>query len=845
MAKSKKISNDKKSVKPSVFNSFDLESFLPNKFHLLAVILIIIILFLIFLSPLYFGGKTFQSSDITASKSLHTYVENHSGGFTLWNPYIFCGIPAYATSTEAPWYNLFYDGITAVRSAFTAFFSVEYAMWSFYLIILAITSFLLMKYLTKNTLVSLFTALSTAFSTGLIVFLFIGHVTKLTAICWYPLIFLLIIRLQKKITLIDILLLIITLQLFIQGFHVQIIFYSLLAVAIYFIYYFLRSLLKKDYELKNNILKTAGSFAVAFLISLFIQSDNLSQVYEYMQYSTRGTESIVEKISNEKINSESEYYNYHTSWSFSPEEISTFIVPSFYGFGNSNYKGELSKGQPVEVNTYFGQMPFVDVAMYMGVLVFFFALFGIYTRRKEPFVQFLTLLSAFALILSFGKNFSPLFDLFFYYFPYFNKFRVPSMVLVLLQLSFPVLAGLGILKIIELKNEKNERLIKLVKNISIVFALLFLISVLFNSAITNWFSARANDYAASLTTSRPQLSQQFNALSAYMGEMFSGDLLIAMGLLALSFGGAFAYINNKLSKDMWVVLLILFTVFDLWRIDSRGAQYRDNPEIENKFSEPAYIKVIKNINDQAPFRIFNLKQDGSLGSFKQNSNYHVSFLVEDFYGYSAIKPRTYQDIMDVVGPVNETLWRMLNVKYLVTDNVIPFSGFKQIYNTDNTYLYENTNALPRVYFVDSVQNKEGIEVLNNIKTNSFNPKKLAFANIGNIKIEKPDSTTYSKIIEYNDESIKLDVNASGKNFLFLGNTYIPTGWKIYIDNKEEKLYQANYGFMGAIIPKGKHSIEFIYAPTTFFITKYIALILSTLVVLGLFFSIWYRKKIIK
>ena len=106
MPKVKRSSEDKQKVKANFFNSFNFEEFIPKKFHVLAVILIVIILFLIFLNPLYFGGKTFQSGDINASKSLHTYVENHTDGFTLWNPYIFCGIPAYATSTEAPWFNL-------------------------------------------------------------------------------------------------------------------------------------------------------------------------------------------------------------------------------------------------------------------------------------------------------------------------------------------------------------------------------------------------------------------------------------------------------------------------------------------------------------------------------------------------------------------------------------------------------------------------------------------------------------------------------------------------------------------------------------------------------------------
>ncbi|HED06813.1 MAG TPA: hypothetical protein ENI57_01710, partial [Ignavibacteria bacterium] len=86
MSKTKKLKKDKQKTQPNFINSFNIEEFIPKKYHVLTVILIIIILFLIFFNPLYFGGKTFQTGDIIASKSLHTYVENHTGGFTLWNP---------------------------------------------------------------------------------------------------------------------------------------------------------------------------------------------------------------------------------------------------------------------------------------------------------------------------------------------------------------------------------------------------------------------------------------------------------------------------------------------------------------------------------------------------------------------------------------------------------------------------------------------------------------------------------------------------------------------------------------------------------------------------------------
>ena len=44
---------------------------------------------------------------------------------------------------------------------------------------------------------------------------------------------------------------------------------------------------------------------------------------------------------------------------------------------------------------------------------------------------------------------------------------------------------------------------------------------------------------------------------------------------------------------------------------------------KNQFQTPEYVKAIKSQNDKDPFRVLNLKQDGSLGSFNQNSNFFV------------------------------------------------------------------------------------------------------------------------------------------------------------------------------------------------------------------------------
>lgn len=853
MAKAKKETETQKEVQQSFLTKFDINKLIPPKYHILTVVLIIFILFLIFLNPLYFGGKTFQSGDIIASESAKPYILKDREGFSLWNPHIFCGMPAYALGTEKTWFNLIYMGFGYIRTAFSSLFSVDYAMWSFYLIMLGISSFLLMRHISKNTLVSLFTAIATAFSTGIIVFLYIGHVTKLTSLCMYPLIFLILLKFEEKIKIIYALTLVIIIQLFVQGFHVQIIFYTFFAVAIYYIYFFIRALVKKEAGKPARLIKSAVVFTVALIFGVLISADNLTQIYEYTPYSTRGGKSIVETATGKAEQSESEYYDYHTGWSFSPEEVMTFIIPSFYGFGNSTYKGPLTQNQEYEANTYFGQMPFVDVAMYMGVLVFFLALFAIVTCWKEPFVQFLTILSGIALFISFGKNLSLLFDLMFYYFPYFDKFRVPSMILVLVQMSFPVLAGFGIMKIISLREQTDKKAFSLLKYSAYIFAGIFVLSLIGNSVLSSWFTGRVNDHAASLQSSNPQYAQYFQAFAEYMAKMFTNDFMLAFGMLTVVFWSGVFFVNKKLSADAVVLIIIILTLIDLWRIDARGARYHDNPEIKNQFEAPEYVKAIKNQNDKEAFRILNLKRDNTLGSYGQNSNYNAYFLLEDFYGYSGIKPRAYQDIIDVVGPVNPTLWKMAGVKYLVFDQPTGIAGLSTIYNGEKTVVERNDNALSRAYFVDVVEKKSNMEVLNLIKSNSFDPKEIAYVHDSGITSEKPDSTAYSKIVKHTDERLLLDVNASGNNFLFFGSTFfsgkadyklfkIPTGWKAFVDEQEAIIYQTNHGFMGIVVPKGKHKVEFIFAPASFSLSKYLVLFLSSFALIGIVVGIFVERK---
>jgi hypothetical protein len=827
----KKVQTRSKTKNESGAVKFSLDNYIPeNKQRWLGLGLLMVLIFLFF-SPVFFQGKVFQSGDLITANAFQTLIKttNHQ---MLWNPYVFCGMPSQPSGVGyVRWFDIVNTTYATVRETFGHLFDNKTAENIFTIIVLAITSFLFMRSRKASVLISVFVSSAIVFSTGIVVFLFIGHITKLYTISIYPLVFMLLFRFQERIRFLEVIVFIIAIGFLIASWHVQVIFYSYFAFGLYFLYFIVSFLIKKSFHSLKQLGKSLSILVLATVIALLMSVDMYWQIYEYTATSTRGTKSIIEKTSGQDAETASGFYDYATSWSFSPGEVMTFVIPSFYGFGDMTYSAD---GQDVEANTYFGQMPFVDVAMYMGVIVFFLGLFAMYADRKNPFVRFLTILVIISLLISFGKTFSPLYDLMYYHFPGFNKFRVPSMILILVQLSFPMLAGFGLMKIVELREEKNSISVAVLKYAAIAFSALFVVALLGNSVLSSWFAERVAD---STPSNRAQYLGQYSSL---MSGVFIKDTLIAFVLVATMFWLSYLYTQSKLSRDLLLIVILCLSLFDLLRISSRGAKFIDKQDYANIFDEPAYINIIKQQHDKDPFRIINLKEDG-YGSVSQNSNFNEYFLVQDLHGYSGIKPRTYQDYADVVTPANPTLWRMLNVKYVVLDKTIQYPGLTLVGTGNKTAVYKNEEALPRAYFVNKVEVKKSLEMLQAVKENKFDPHDVAYSTSA-ITVDKPDSTAFVQIQRYDNDSISIHAKASGNNFMFLGDTYYAKGWTATIDGKETKIYEVNHGFRGIIIPQGVHEVKLTFLPQSYVIGKTVSLVVNLLLIAGLIVGIFLEKK---
>lgn len=836
MPKKEKINHESGKKKLNFKKAVDYWYSIPEKLKTPILFAFILFLLIVFYSPVIFGDKTIQSMDVLQNKALREYTSKEKDGFTLWNPHVYCGIPAYATAVASRTFDLTAYSYSMLSKTYALLGSDYSFIYTFSFFVMAFSAYSFMRMQGAGRGVSLFTSVGMIFSTGIVSLFFLGHTTKLVSLSIIPFLLMYFLKFQKGIKFFDFLLFVIALHIFLQLAQIQIVFYTGITFLIAFVFYMLVASTKRDKILFKQLAKTVGVFCAASVIAFLMSYDIYSQLYEYKQYSTRGNEIQNESDAKSDKLSDSQLYKYDTNWSYSPSEMMTFIIPSFYGFGSSQYKGEITNGEEQEVNTYFGQMELVNAPMYMGVIILLLGLFALYSRRKEPFVLMCGIIIILFLFISFGRNFSLIFDLMYKYFPFFKSFRVPSMILHIIQILLPILAGLGLIKIIEQREKDDVRYLKFVRFGFFVSVFLLLVSINQENFLGNWFFARIEAAAGDSS----EKSKMLLTFAGYSIKMFLSDVHTLFALLSTFFLIVWLYISKKIQRIVFVAIIIVLALVDLIRVANRGSVYLEKTAIDELFMYQKQVTAIKKQQDKEPFRIVDMRQNG-LGTINNNNGFYTYFLLEDVSGNSAAKPKTYDDIIKNVGLNNLVFWKMANIKYAISDFPIHDPEYQQIYSSDEIYAYKYLKALPRAYMVDSVAESNPDQFYQAIKKGLFDPSKVAFVDKLDFKFDKPDSTAKSKIVKYKDEYLKLLVNSSGNNFLVFATTYMPVGWKAFIDGAESKIVKTNHTFMGIIVPKGNHNVEFIYSPENFIIGKYLSLILNIIVVGGLFIVLIFDK----
>ncbi len=802
-----------------------------------ATAILLFALLLIFYHQIVFEGKTLLPPDTLTAKSYNTFVSDalSRGIYPLWNPYIFSGMPSFASLASAPLVNIV-DSIVqyslkAIRYVIplTPFMRIILNYVLFGMLV-----YLLLKSLKVNRYACLFSAIAVMFIPQYVAFTAFGHNTKFLSLVLIPLIFWSVDQMFKKRSLFYFTLTALALAFQLFRAHVQVCYYTYLLLGIYVVY--LAVIEIRESKTVTNTAKGLGLLVAAGIAAVAMSAVMYLSIYEYSHYSIRGGGTGLD-------------YNYASSWSFSPAEMITFLVPSFFGFGGG---------------TYWGKMPFTDYPLYMGIVVLFMAGLALVLKR-DKYTIFFTIVAIFSLIVSFGKHFPILYDPMFKFLPLFNKFRVPSMIHVLLDLSVVILAGIGLGYLIELKeNSKEEFLEKktgAVRNYFYIFGGLGIVIMLFvalgKNTILGWMSHAA----------RPL---QPNAMQiAY--KMALTDSVVMLLLLGVTGFLVIYYLAGGMKQNLLGLSLIALVIIDFWVVDYKIIDPKPAVQESSFFQKTDVVSFLE--KQPGEFRIYPVKlnQPG-----EKPDNWWMYFKLQNVYGYHAAKIKIYQETMSEIqfpemfllkylkqetdangrrgwvfreqGEIDRKLaaghanfLNMLNCRYVISSYPLPDTTFQMVYR-GSQFVFENKKALPRAFFVDSfVVAANKAEIFSLLESSKFNPKKVAILeNQPDFQISGSEGNTV-KVTGYDIHNIKLKAHVEKPGLMVLSEVYYPAGWNAYVDGKKTEIYKTNYILRSIYLEPGEHEIEFKFEPLSFKLGLLISLI-STLVVVGLFVVVTRKNK---
>lgn len=771
--------------------------------------------------PVAFQGYTPPASDISqwqgAANEIINYNNEHSDR-ALWTQSMFSGMPSYMISFPNRW--PFLENLSRLTD--------KVINWRIFLLFIGtLGMFLLLRLLKLDTWTSFFGAVAFMFSCHWLGLVEIGHNTKFRAIMYLPWVLWAFLRLRKKPDLLGLGFLATTLIMQLRENHPQISYYLYLFMGMYWIWQLLESFKEKDH--KRFWFFTLLTVLAFGLTLLAVMNPYLSTM-EYSHHTMRGGPGGLET-------------SYAQGWSFHPKEIITFFIPDFYGGISPNY---------------WGYMPFTQVYNYFGLIVLAFGIIAMIGNKHRRFSIFLGITSLIFLIMSFGSATPHLSNLFMKYLPYFNKFRVPSMILIMVQLNAVLLAALGVDTILSL-DEKRQKVWSagLLKAFAACGILFFLWLVLAKPIFGGLSFTSASDLQL---LSQQGLSEMPGHIRAERLDLLHKSGIISLLLLALGIGAAWLTSIKKLPKTLFVMALTLFTFVDLWVYTGKILKKENlqaRQEYQNQFAKQDYDDFL--LKDGSNFRIYPVGQSVFSNSRLEHPTGVWAYHHQTVTGYSAAKLKRYDDLLkliegdpatqkpgewgrlmmgmygmqapqlprDVPTPVLD----MLSTKYIIhpealpndslfTVNHPPYDQFYKklkpvFYGSGGVSIYENIDALPRAWFVDGVQKVAPADsILGLMRSESFDPRHLAYVESELSNVQKPDSAS---VVQTRAEmhNLAYDVQTDKPAFLVLSEVYYPAGWKATLDGKEIPIHAANYILRGVEIPAGKHKLELVFAPDSY------------------------------
>lgn len=826
------------------------------------VLVIFVLSTLVYFNAKFFDGKELLGGDVyhwegMSQEQKAFYNDGEHDEVSAWCSSMFSGMPAYTVTTA---YGMSQNPIVV---SFNKFFSPLGNDDAAILLGGLVCMYIFLISLGCTIPVAVFGAIAFALSSYSLIIIAAGHVIKAWAMALMPLVLCGIAMLfMKKNKILATLVFVLSLYRHMAFCHYQITYYFAFLCLFIYLGYVVYALKRGD---KKELLVNTGCLLGGVLLVVLMSSPKLISNYELSQTSIRGKSELSASVDGKTDKSSGLDQGYAFAWSYGKAETMTLLVPNIYG-GESggildNKESHLAKEmkkhgaqvpKKLRMNTYWGDQPFTSGPVYFGAIVCFLACFAMfYIKSKYKWVVFAS--TIFFMILSFGKNMG-INDFFFHYLPMYNKFRTPSMALVIPQLTFAFLAALALNKYMTKDIDKT-----LMFNGKLTvdrFSFSFYASLLLTAGVclVIWIAPGIfGDYVA--PSDDAQLANYpgwfVDALVADRKDLASSDAFRSLVFILIAAALMWIFSRQGMVKNRkFVAVAIAFlTLIDLWNVDKRYLNDDNFIKQRNKNETRKPTKADKFILDDndVDFRVLTLNNPFN--------NSEVSYFHHSIGGYNAAKLRRYQDLIEqCIEPEMQTIYSSLQNARTAADLEGAFSSTKVLNMLNTKYIIYNNDAAPientkrfgDAWIVDDVKYvKSADEEMNALK--EFDPSKTAIINEQFQNLVTPyemDSTAKIELT-LSHPNRKVFMSTSQKDILTIfSDVYYKPGWHVYVDDVESDHFRTNWILRGMVIPAGQHKIEFKFYPDTFVNLTYMSNIIGWIVILVLvgFIIFYFYKK---
>jgi len=811
--------------------------------HLVAVLTFLMVAIL-YCKPVLDNKVLFQEDVLqwqAMARNSFQYKETH-GHFPLWSNGMFSGMPAYQIamdprSVSVP--DLFYGLFTLFLQKPVSFFFLACCCFYFLSGVLRI-----------NPYIGIIGGLAYAYATYNPVIVSVGHDTKMQSIALLPGVIGSLILIAERKYWRGMALMILFTALMISFNHIQIVYYTLIIAAGLLLNYGIRWAREKDLrQFGRVILMTLGAGLVGILCNAVV----LFTTYDSSKETIRGGSELADAQSNYTKTG----LNLTAAFDFSMYKLEPFVlmVPDIYG-GSTDLELPAARskavramaGLPPALSGQIGETPryywggigeFSAGPAYVGAVICLLALLGFFIldNRYKWWVLGVTVLT---IMMSWGGYFRGFNELLLKYLPFYNKFRAPSMILVVPTFLLCLQAMLTLQKIM-VRDDREVLWRQYRKGLLLVLGCFLVLGGLY---LTFDY---ASTWEGSLLKKAAATGQEaLDAMRVFVEGLRSDrkDLFLRSLLRSLSFvvGGALIiglHIRYRL-RPVWLLSVIGVLAFsDVISTDLRylnNDNYQERKDYQQNFVASDADRMI--LADKGYYRVFDLRDSASntLSYGAMTAYFHNSI-----GGYHAAKLKIYEDLINrqlFNFPNCQPVIDMLNTKYIIRPNA-----------RGKDSVYRNPSSLGPVWFVRAVRYEPTPQAVMNALTR-FHPRDTAIlfsADRGKVVYDpQPDTTkaTIQLTKNDNDEISYLSQSPSAR-FAVFSEVYYKRGWRAWIDDHEAEIIRTNYVLRGLSVPPGRHIIRFLFRPLSYFLgrqVQWMASIIFLLILTGAVIVAWQDRR---